>query len=57
MDYGYALVVVLLTLPLIYYFNKRFMRFNDFLQLKNVSCRKDKYETNILTVTYNCAYK
>ncbi|SMG22865.1 hypothetical protein [Paenibacillus aquistagni] len=32
--YGYAIAVVLVSLPLIHYFNKRIMRFNEFLHLK-----------------------
>ncbi|WP_121641032.1 hypothetical protein [Virgibacillus sp. Bac330] len=32
--YAYAVAIVLVSLPLIYYFNKRMLRFNDFLQLK-----------------------
>lgn len=32
--YGYAFAVVLVSLPLIYYFNNRIMRFNEFLHLK-----------------------
>ncbi|KGX86082.1 hypothetical protein [Pontibacillus litoralis] len=32
--YSYGAAIVLISLPLIYYFNKRMIRFNDFLQLK-----------------------